>query len=93
MACLLRTGMSMFSTKGGLYERAQRRFKVQDGKKLFTYSFYEKQKLEAMVRLPASNLMTSTCSDFVLELPCRISGLQISHASSTQLRHLAVIAA
>lgn len=42
-------GMSMFSTKGGLYERAQRRFKVQDGKKLFTYQFYEKQKLEAMV--------------------------------------------
>ncbi len=41
--------MSTFSTKGGLYERAQKRFGVTDGKKLFTFSFYEKQRLEAMV--------------------------------------------
>ena len=42
-------GMSTFSTRGGLYERAQKRFAVQDGKKLFTYSFFEKQRLNAMV--------------------------------------------
>ena len=42
-------GMSTFSTRGGLYERAQKRFAVQDGKKLFTYAFFEKQRLEAMV--------------------------------------------
>ena len=42
--------MSTFSTKGGLYERAQKRFGVSDGKKLFTYSFFEKHKLEALVR-------------------------------------------
>lgn len=41
--------MSTFSTKGGLYERAQRRFGVQDGMRLFTYAFFEKQRLEAMV--------------------------------------------
>ena len=41
--------MSTFSTKGGLYERAQKRFNVPNGKKLFTYSFYEKRKLEALV--------------------------------------------
>ncbi|KAL3136423.1 hypothetical protein ABBQ38_005680 [Trebouxia sp. C0009 RCD-2024] len=42
------SGMSTFSTKGGLYERAQKRFSVSNGKKLFTYSFYEKRKLEAL---------------------------------------------
>lgn len=45
--------MSTFSTKGGLYERAQKRFGVSDGKKLFTYSFFEKQRLDAMVRTAA----------------------------------------
>lgn len=43
--------MSTFSTKGGLYERAQKRFNVSNGKRLFTYSFYEKRKLEALVRI------------------------------------------
>lgn len=43
------TGMSTFSTRGGLYERAQKRFAVADGKRLFTYSFYEKRKLETLV--------------------------------------------
>lgn len=56
MLCVL--GMSTFSTKGGLYERAQKRFNVSDGKRLFTYSFYEKRKLEALVR---KNLH-STCA-------------------------------
>ena len=37
--------MSTFSTKGGLYERAQQRYGVADGKKLFTYTFFEKQRL------------------------------------------------
>ena len=40
--------MSTFSTKGGLYERAQRKFKLQDGKTLFTYSFYDRNRLEAL---------------------------------------------
>lgn len=44
-------GMSTFSTRGGLYERAQRRFGVADGKRLFTFAFFEKQRLAAMVRL------------------------------------------
>ena len=48
-------GMSTFSTRGGLYERAQKRFAVQDGKKLFTYAFFEKQRLNAMVRLCFGN--------------------------------------
>ena len=43
----------MFSTDGGLYQRAQKQFKIPDGKKLFMYSFYEKQKLAAMVRRQA----------------------------------------
>ncbi len=43
--------MSTFSTKGGLYERAQKRFNVSNGKRLFTYSFYQKRKLEAQVRI------------------------------------------
>ena len=43
-------GMSTFSTRGGLYERAQKRFGVADGKRLFTYAFFERQRLDAMVR-------------------------------------------
>ena len=40
----------MFSTSGGLYQRAQKLFNIPNGKKLFMYSFYEKQKLAVMVR-------------------------------------------
>ena len=43
--------MSTFSTKGGLYEKAQHRFGVSNGKQLFTYSFYEKHKTDAQVRM------------------------------------------
>lgn len=39
-------GMSTFSTPGGLYERAQKRFGLQDGKKLFCYSFFDRQRLD-----------------------------------------------
>lgn len=41
-------GMSTFSTKGGLYEKAARRFGIQDGKHLFSYAFFEKRRLEAL---------------------------------------------
>lgn len=44
--------MSTFSTKGGLYEKAQNRFGVSNGKQLFTYSFYEKHKADAQVDHP-----------------------------------------
>lgn len=43
--------MSTFSSKGGLYERAQKRFHLSEGKKLFTYPFFERQKLDAQVWL------------------------------------------
>ena len=49
-------GMSTFSTRGGLYERAQKRFGVPDGKRLFTYAFFERQRLDAMVRAQAIGL-------------------------------------
>ena len=65
--------MSTFSTKGGLYERAQKRFGVSDGKKLFTYSFFEKHKLEALVRsttaLEAIHLSSGALSFTELALP------------------------
>jgi NAD-dependent SIR2 family protein deacetylase len=41
------SGMSTFSTKGGLYERAKARYKLSSGKVLFTYPFYSKRKKEA----------------------------------------------
>jgi len=41
------SGMSTFSTKGGLYEKAQKQFKLCDGKLLFTFSFYSKHKEQA----------------------------------------------
>jgi hypothetical protein len=57
-ACL--AGMSTFSTKGGLYERAQRKFGIQEGKRLFTYTFFEKQRLEALVRVRRRGLCPKT---------------------------------
>jgi hypothetical protein len=45
--------MSTFSTKGGLYEKAQKKFKLSDGKMLFTYTFFDKRRLEAQVCRPA----------------------------------------
>ena len=39
----------MFSTKNGLYERAQKRFKIADGLKLFTYSFYKQRRADVQV--------------------------------------------
>ncbi|GAB4820047.1 hypothetical protein N2152v2_007093 [Parachlorella kessleri] len=39
--------MSTFSTKGGLYERAQKKYKLSDGKTLFTYTFFDRRRLEA----------------------------------------------
>ena len=51
---LVYAGMSTFTSKGGLYERAKKRFKVSDGKKLFCYSFFERQKTEAQVLLHTS---------------------------------------
>ena len=41
------SGMSTFSTKGGLYEQAQRKYKLQDGKLLFTYSWYDRHRQDA----------------------------------------------
>jgi NAD-dependent SIR2 family protein deacetylase len=40
------SGMSMFSTANGLYQRACKRFGISDGKKLFTWRFYDKQRTE-----------------------------------------------
>lgn len=53
-------GMSTFSTRGGLYERAQKRFGVADGKRLFTYAFFEKRRLDALVS-PASTSSSERC--------------------------------
>lgn len=36
----------MFSTKNGLYERARRQFKIQDGIRLFSYSFYKQRRAD-----------------------------------------------
>jgi NAD-dependent SIR2 family protein deacetylase len=41
------SGMSTFSTRGGLYERAQRQFRLGDGKLLFTYSFFDRNRMDA----------------------------------------------
>lgn len=46
----MRPGMSMFSTRNGLYERARKKFKIQDGIKLFTYSFYKQRRSDVQVR-------------------------------------------
>lgn len=42
-------GMSMFSTRNGLYEKARKQFKITDGIKLFTYSFYKQNRESVQV--------------------------------------------
>lgn len=42
-------GMSMFTTKNGLYERARHKFKIQDGMKLFSYPFYKQRRKDLQV--------------------------------------------
>ena len=41
------SGMSTFSTKGGLYDKAKARYKLASGKLLFTSSWYSRRKREA----------------------------------------------
>ena len=52
----------MFSTRNGLYDRARRRFKIQDGIKLFTYSFYKQRREEVQVR---ATLLSTLCDCWV----------------------------
>ncbi|KDD73016.1 hypothetical protein H632_c2625p0, partial [Helicosporidium sp. ATCC 50920] len=40
-------GMSTFVTKGGLYDRAKKKFRLADGKTLFTYQFFDKNRAAA----------------------------------------------
>lgn len=40
----------MFSTRNGLYDRAKKRFKIDNGIKLFTYSFYKQRRADVQVR-------------------------------------------
>ena len=44
LAHVMHAGMSMFSTRNGLYEKARKQFKITDGIKLFTYSFYKQNR-------------------------------------------------
>ncbi len=41
----------MFSTRNGLYEKARKQFKISDGIKLFTYSFYKANREAVQVGL------------------------------------------
>lgn len=54
-------GMSMFSTKGGLYERARKKFKISDGIKLFSYPFYKQRRLDVQARACHVAVWTSAC--------------------------------
>ena len=50
-SCTCSPGMSMFSTRNGLYEKARKQFKISDGIKLFTYSFYKANREAVQVGL------------------------------------------
>lgn len=52
----------MFSTKGGLYERARKKFKISDGIKLFSYPFYKQRRLDVQVGMRAMRGMRATPS-------------------------------
>ena len=55
-------GCQTFSTPGGLYEKAMKRYKLKEGKDLFTYNFY--------ARLPEE------CNSFLAEVTADLSGKQ-----------------
>ncbi|KAJ9505491.1 hypothetical protein QJQ45_024632 [Haematococcus lacustris] len=42
--------MSTFTSRNGLYDRAREQFNVQDGMKLFTYSFFKQHRAKVQVR-------------------------------------------
>jgi NAD-dependent SIR2 family protein deacetylase len=45
------SGMSTFSTPGGLYERAARAYSLADGKALFTHAFFARRRADALAFL------------------------------------------
>jgi len=47
------SGMSMFTTRDGLYERARKQFKIADGMRLFSYGFYRQRKADVQARARA----------------------------------------
>lgn len=70
--------MSTFSTKGGLYEKAARRFGLADGMRLFSYAFFDKQRLESLVR--NQRLDSRCCCQLRLLMCGKRSKRLISHA-------------
>lgn len=73
--CAVCPGMSMFTTKNGLYERARSKFKIQDGMKLFSYPFYKQRRKDLQVWHPLSEwyLTPSCCSQQLLETSCLVT--------------------
>ncbi|KAL6760663.1 DHS-like NAD/FAD-binding domain-containing protein, partial [Haematococcus lacustris] len=45
------SGMSTFTSRNGLYDRAREQFNVQDGMKLFTYSFFKQHRAKVQPSL------------------------------------------
>lgn len=63
----------MFSTTNGLYERARKRFKIQDGIKLFTYSFYKQRREDVQARPTGACFVWGRGrGDVRAQSPCRV---------------------
>ena len=56
--------MSMFSTRNGLYEKARKQFKISDGIKLFTYSFYKANRESVQVEGGVELKLHGICGDW-----------------------------
>jgi hypothetical protein len=61
--CAVCPGMSMFTTKNGLYERARSKFKIQDGMKLFSYPFYKQRRKDLQVWHPSVTGISRLAAD------------------------------
>jgi NAD-dependent SIR2 family protein deacetylase len=55
-------GLSAFSTAGGLYEKARKRYKLKEGKDLFTWPFYAKRPED--------------CNSFLADVASELKGKQ-----------------
>jgi len=47
-------GGRITASTGGLYEKARKQYSLQDGMRLFHYSFFQKRRADAQVRWKAS---------------------------------------
>lgn len=84
-------GMSMFTTKNGLYERARSKFKIQDGMKLFSYPFYKQRRKDLQVGVMRLSPFKSHSSSVSQPVPTSVMDALLGWAQLGRLVHPVVV--